>query len=273
MRRLKRKNFFPTESLSNERSSQNYSEEDINKGDQNQHVDLANVEQDCIELLKILDTKISDLTGEHKERYQRIVSIAQMLYNTHFYPHFFERISKHCATITNVKAGTVGGYLCGCLANKNFSDSTCAPICVEGLPLPQNLENLKHCNHAVIFAKYESTGYTFSVIRAGKTPIEYDPAYLFIDCEDLHSCKGFTASEIQQLFSLGVQTLQVYGQKISKTGTTYPPLYSNPIKPSNLKTRTSSGSNSSYISTTTIIIIIIVILILLLLFYCYQRWY
>lgn len=282
MRRNRRKIFIPTESTdksTEDFTTTSFDNQDITKGEKKRHVDLAGLEQDVKELLKNPNTKISDLQGLDKERYERIKSTSQMLYNTDYYNCFFERISKYCIPGLVLQPGTVAGYLCGCLASKNFSDAPCSILCADALPFPKDTEGWKHCNHAVIWAKSETvtidgkttTRYNFTVIKAGTTPEEYDPAYLFIDAEDLHSFKGFTITDINNLKALNVHRVKVFGIKVTRTGTTYPQLYPNVINVSELKMRNSTSSSS--LSGLGIVILIIIILIIVLLLFAGSRYW
>lgn len=281
MARVQHKYFNPRHfSITNENDNSSIddsnlsgSDKIITKGENGKNVfnvDLSGIEQDVIELLKNPNVKISELTGILKDKYDRIRLTAQMLYDTDYYGCFFDRITKHCTNIKSPIPGSIGGYLCGCLASKNFVEYGCSPICADGLAYPKNNEEWKHCDKAVIWAKYQkqingtkTEGYVFSVVKEGASLSEYDPTYLFIDTDDIHNFKGFSIGEKEYLIKLGVSKLKVYGSKSTESGVVYPRLYHdiinlNDIKMRNVPSTSLNTNNNLYIILLILVIILIV---------------
>jgi len=275
MSRVQHKSFNPRHFTSNSENSliedSNFDEKIYTKGDKgnNYVVDLAGIESDVETLLKNPDVKISELDGNNKEKFNKIRITAQMLYDSEWYKCFFDRIYKHCVLVKNPLPGTVGGYICGCLASKNFVESSCTPICADGLAFPKDTEGWKHCNKVVIWATYnkDACEYTFNVVREPKNPSEYDPTYIFVDAEDIHAFKGFNVTEKSYLENRGITNVKIFGVKTSDNATTYPQLYSDIININDIKMRNCKNNNNDNGSYATIGLIIFIIL--LFIFICW----
>ena len=292
MARLQHKSFNPSHFKSNENES---SSEDssfhpqsgevgdkiITKGDHGKNVfnvDLASLERDVIELLKYPDVKISNLVGANKEKYDRIRLTAQMLYDSEYYKCFFDRISKHCNLVQEPIPGTVGGYLCGCLASKNFPESRCAPLCADGLAYPKESDQWKNCNRLIINAEYRSdvygckykSGYVFTVVNE-HTSDYTNPAFIFVNTEDLHGFKGFTVSEKTTLEKMNVTYVRVFGTKYTESGLSYPQFYPDVININDVKMRGSSNNSTNNSSISIVVAIIIILLILIFLGWSFRN--
>lgn len=279
MSRIQHKSFNPRHfKSSNENSSiddSSLEEKIFTKGDKknNHSVDLAGIENDIETLLINPDVRIVDLEGTSKEKFQRVRLTAQMLYDTEWYKCFFDRLYKHCVLIKKPLPGTVGGYLCGCLASKNFPESSCTPTCANGISFPKDTEGWKQCNKVVISAVYnnQTNEYDFNIIKEAQNASEYDPTYIYVDSEDIHTFKGFNYKEISFLENKGINNVKMFGTKVTDTGITHPSLYPDTIATDNIKMRNSNTNNNSNSGFSVAALIIFIILLLILIFWLCRR--
>ena len=244
---------------------------------------MSNIDKDVQELLKNPNVKISDLQGPDKDRFNRLRVTAQMFYDTDKYKCFYDRVTKYCQALPSPLPGTIGGYLCGCLASKNFIDPTCGPLCVDALAAPKGADDQIVCGKMVIMATTETTvvagktvsNYKFTVIRDGTK----EPAYLFLDVADIHSFKGFTTTEKKELEKYNIQTVKLFGTSVSAQGTTYPQLTTDAMTINDLKSRRTN--ESSYFGANGfgfgygigIGIFILILIIIFLLVFCGGRYF
>ena len=140
MKRTSHKSFNPFEfstSTDNSEYTESESKEEgdkiLTKGDGNfYYLDFNKVEKEVQELLKNPNTKISDLQGADKKRFDYLRLAAQMFYDTDKYKCFYDRVTKYCKTVPDPMPGTIGGYVCGCLASQNFIEPMCTSVCAIG---------------------------------------------------------------------------------------------------------------------------------------------
>lgn len=281
MKRTSHKSFNPFEfstSTDNSEYTESESKEEgdkiLTKGDGNfYYLDFNKVEKEVQELLKNPNTKISDLQGADKKRFDYLRLAAQMFYDTDKYKCFYDRVTKYCKTVPDPMPGTIGGYVCGCLASQNFIEPMCTSVCADGLAMPKDATDFQHCTKMVIWATNEPTttngkstdNYKFKVIKDGTK----EPAYLFLDVPDIHSFKGFSVAEKTELEQYNITSVKVFGTQPTPSGNTYTQLNQQPMSINDLKIRRTTDSylpSTSNIGIGIVILVIIIILILLAIF-------
>lgn len=188
---------------------------------------------------------IKSLTGDLFDKFRRVVTTVNLLYDTDYFKSFHDLIKSHTSHIKNVEPGTIGAYLVGCLLNCPVPDDipkSCTPICAGSIPLPKDTENWQFCDHTVIWGYYDGSKYNLTVLN--RVP-NTDKVLIFLNHTNINNFQGFTDDD--KLF------LQNYGSEFKLIGYTnegcsYVTLYPSYLPLTELKSRvaiTPSGINST----------------------------
>lgn len=150
------------------------------------------------------DVPVANLDSNSKEILDALINYVQILYGTQFYEKLYNKTKEIFDNVNEVKPGTVGAYIVGCInAQKNdVSNSVwyCSPNCLEAyVPVNQQPE----CNVSVITLELNNDGsYTMILNKSS----ESEKAILFTEKPFV----GLSEKEKNKLLSFNIQKVKIY---------------------------------------------------------------
>lgn len=139
---------------------------------------------------------LKNLTGQDLLDYQAMIRYTNMVHNTPIFPQYSAVIRDVFGNLPVYIPGTVGGYFGGCLAQTNYDNPICTPICVGSIPGPGQ----GNCGYKVLTAMYHPTGYEFATLN----DVNSDKALIFAD-----QFSGFTQDEKNTLARKGIKEVNI----------------------------------------------------------------
>jgi len=161
-------------------------------------------------LYPYFDTPISQLKGESKQNFQKLVNYVGILHGTDEYSNFYDiTVDVFKCTTRKVKAGTIGGYICGCLPESDKS-TTCNRYCTGSMPKPVNSNDQCYCDNNTILALYNGIEFDFTILYKVKNS---NSAIIHVNYHDINSFPGFSKIDKQRLLDLGIEFVKLRGQE------------------------------------------------------------
>lgn len=244
-------------------------------------VDVGKFDNLCKKFRGKTENKIKNLNKEDAEDFKLMVSYVHLLYGTSHYSHLYDIVRKYFSDVKTVKPGTIGAYFAGCLVSvesesRDFGESTvtagCTATCAGSMPLPKDEEGWSFCDKAVILAEKGKRGYVFTVVKEPETEEDLEPAYVFVESNNLHDFTGFAKSEKDNLRALGCNKVHLVGYD-SKTTNSYD-LYGEPKRLTEIKHRhVYSGKENKENANLALWIIVVILVLLLLVGICGYKYY
>ena len=123
---------------------------------------------------------------------------------------------------------------------------------------------------SVILAEKSSTGYDFSLVKPGNSEEDFNPAYVFVESENINDFKGFCKSEKENLKALGCKKVKLVGYSSDMS---YSDFYKEPKNVDKIKHRhtipVKKNSDKEDNNFGLLLLLIFIILILILCGLCY----
>src|SRR5207253_6318597 len=95
------------------------------------------------------------LTGLNSDLKQ-IIRDVNVLYPTQFFPMIHGHIREIFGDVSDVRPGTIGAYMVGCLLPTSSSQPQgCSLLCASSIPPPEGTPDFKFCEHAVMWAQWD----------------------------------------------------------------------------------------------------------------------
>lgn len=249
-------------------------------------IDLSNIE-DTLSLLRANDKKmIKELTGELDEKFRLFVSYVQLLYETDYYPMIYNLVKAKFSDLDEIRPGTIGAYLGGCLADIKINNAmpSCTPVTVRSMPPPKNSDSSTQwtfCDNTIIWAEAKADGH-YNLTVLNQIP-DSDRALIFVNETRAEDFPGFSFQEKDTLHRMGINEARIIGY--TQSGRDYIDLTPAYQTLANLKTRIHPYVNDSEEfnlepgpveakaagGNNTGIILILIIIILILIFLVWRQ--
>ncbi|PCJ24632.1 MAG: hypothetical protein COA94_07195 [Rickettsiales bacterium] len=207
MNKINKKRFSP------EIEHKNFDVFDVYKGNDTRvvEVDVEELEEIIKSLRKVAKVKTSELKGDDRKNLDKIISYVSVLYDTDSYKILYGIAMKHWSDLKIISPGTVGSYFAGCIRTSSSSDMQgCEVICAGSMPRPNESDEWKQCDKAVIWGKYHKGKYSFNVLQNNS---DMSHSILHINCTNYNTCPKFSPEDIDTLKSIGVETITLRGYK------------------------------------------------------------
>ena len=162
----------------------------------NSDQEFADIRTRLLRLRAHPDYPIKNLSGQDLLDYDALVRYTNMLHNTSLFEKYSNLIKEIFGNLPSIIPGTIGAYFGGCLAQINYSNPICSPICVSSIPAPGQ----DSCGYKVVLANMTPNGYEFQVLN----DVNSDKAIIFT-----HNFDGFTFDEKNTLQRKGIQYVNI----------------------------------------------------------------
>jgi hypothetical protein len=239
--------------------------------------DYREIEKILVDLKKYQNQYISTLSGNALSDYKYVTNLVKTYENTPHYPSIYKKFAEVFGDIDNVKPGTVGAYVVGCLLANKLGQERCSPICANSAPLP----NSQPCDHNVVWGYYDGSRYNFIPINTSKCTDNNGKVLMFINSTSPSGFPGFSDEEKSELIRMGYVMVKILGYSqdnaesigIVSDWTTIDKVKSRVIitpinvlnQPKLLKVKgNGSGSDTNVIYIVLVVVIVIIILSMLL---------
>jgi hypothetical protein len=234
--------------------------------------DYREIESTLKDLKEHQDQQISTLSGRTLNQYKYIVKLVKTYENTKYYPSIYKKFTDIFSDVNNVKPGTIGAYIVGCLLSNNI----CSPICAGSAPLPDS----KPCDSNVIWGYYDGNRYNFVTINISNTSDNNGKVLVFINSTSPNGFPGFSDDEKSELIRMGYVHIKIigYSQDGSELVVIIPEWTSidkvksrvtiNPVDPVvrsksiKVKGNDTNGNNTIYIVLVIIVVFIILTMLM-----------
>lgn len=205
-------------------------------------INLSDLDNSLVNLRKISNIHINDLSNEQYKHFKRITESVGILNETDSYYILLDRVKRNFGDINEVIPGTIGSYFRGCLLNVSMGNrnipSTCSPICAGSLP---KSKDLKSCSNIVVLAKTINSGYDFDVLHHPSN--SYGVCILYIiNLTDIRDFRGFSYRENKILKEIGIKKIHLMGYEDNKRQ--YIELSPAPVLLSDIKRRSVERLNN-----------------------------
>jgi hypothetical protein len=186
----------------------------VTKGEQSIRISLAEFRQCLQKLRKVSNVQIRHLTDDSypdptnpggqpltglDSCLKQIIKNVNILYPTQFFPMVHKQIQEIFADVQDVKPGTVGAYMVGCLLPMTSPHAPgCSLLCASSIPPPEETPDFKFCEHAVMWAQWDPTKNEYVFTEMNNVPDKTN-TIVYVPSTSMSSFQGFSESEKNDL--------------------------------------------------------------------------